>query len=115
MLVVAGGRHDRPDLDGAVPARRAALGPLDGFVEVFGLDEEVAPELFLGVGVGAIDDIGPAVPDPYGRRGGSRLHAFAAGGALRLRQGLVEGAPVGVERLLLPGVAAEVVFVVVDE
>src|SRR5690606_28130042 len=103
------------NLDRSVAACRAALGPPDRLVEILRLDEEIAAELLLGVGIGAIYDAGPAVPNPDRRCGGSRLHAFAGGGAFRLGQGSVEGAPVGVDCLHLLRLAAEVVLVVVNE
>ena len=55
------GFDDRTDLDRAVLARGAALGPGDRLVEVGHVDEEVAGELLLGVGIRAVEHFGLAV------------------------------------------------------
>src|SRR5258707_131384 len=59
-LPVALGLDDRTDLDRAVFARRAALGPGNCLVEIGDRDKEIARELFLGVRVGAIEHLGLA-------------------------------------------------------
>ena len=56
-------RGDRPDFDRAVLGAGAAPGPGDGLIEIGGLDEEVAGELLLGVGIGAVEDGGLATGD----------------------------------------------------
>ena len=55
---------------------RAARRPRDGFIEVFRLDQVVAAQLLLGVGIGAVLNLGLAVDDLYA----CRIDGIAAGG-----------------------------------
>jgi hypothetical protein len=87
---------------------------LNSFVEVRDGDEEVARELLLGVGVGAVEHIGLAAPDANGGGGGARLQPLARGHAdAGLSQGFVEGAVLSPELLL--GRGGECGFVVLDQ
>src|SRR5260370_14921170 len=69
---------DRPDLDGAAGGGGAAGGPGDRLVEIRHVDQVVAAELLLGIGVGAVEHVGPAVADPDVCGGLVRLVAGAA-------------------------------------
>jgi hypothetical protein len=106
------GRDHRTDFDRAVLARRAALGPGDGAVEVRCLDEEIAGELLLGVGIGAVEHFGLAVLLPHRRRRRARLQPLAAAQS-GLAQRFVESAEIGPE-FFLRG-RGESGFVVVDQ
>ena len=66
--------HDRPDFDGARARRRNPRRDLDGFVQVVGVDQVVAAQLFLGFREGAVGGRDLALPDADGRRrlGGCR-------------------------------------------
>jgi hypothetical protein len=44
----------RPDFDGPFARTRNPFGNFDGFVEILGLDQEVAAKLFAGFGEGTV-------------------------------------------------------------
>ena len=62
---------ERPDLDGSLAGGRAALGDLEGCVEIGCLDDPESAELLLGLGVGPVgdQDVGAAGVDDRRRRG----------------------------------------------
>src|SRR5579872_3831709 len=82
--------HDRTHLNGTVAGARAPLSPGDSLLDARGLYHEVAGELFLRVGIGAVNHLGLAIAYPNAGCGGCLLKAHA-GPASRLRERFVEG------------------------
>src|SRR5579871_2218948 len=61
-------RPDGTDFDTAMAGGRAARRPGERRVEIGHVDQEIAAELFLGLGIGAVERRGLAICDPHERR-----------------------------------------------
>src|SRR6188472_1338115 len=69
---------DRPYFDDAVARTGTTRGPRERRVEVGHVDEVVAAELFLGVGVRTVEHLRFAIDGAHGGRRGDRLQAIRA-------------------------------------
>src|SRR5690242_12474763 len=68
---------DRPDLDRTKARAGNARGDYKRRIEILGLDQIVAAELFARFREWSVGGQGLAVADPHGRRGGRRLQPVA--------------------------------------
>src|SRR5271166_767333 len=92
---------DRPDLDRACLGPRAARRPGEGPVEIGRLDQVIAAELLLDLGIGAVQHRFLAVLRPNDGRRVARLQPFAADPGARFLHRLGGGAVGGEARLCL--------------
>src|SRR5215467_11376071 len=94
-----GADHNRPDFDRTSASNRNTRSNRDGFVEVLGVDQNVAAQLFLGFGEGAVGNDSLAFANANDRcgRGGLQLVApdeLCAQVVAQLAKLLVHGGPV---------------------
>src|SRR5579872_1980236 len=88
-------RPDRPHLDRTVLGGGDLGGDADRLVQVLGLDQVVAAELFAGLGERAVRGQRLAVADPHRGGGGDRLQPVGRLEGAALDDALGEGAVVG--------------------
>src|SRR5947209_3153557 len=65
--------YDRPDFHRSLSRRRNSRGNIDCLVQVFGVDQEIPPELFPQLRKRAIRNQRPAIPHPHAGSRGRRL------------------------------------------